>query len=183
MGYEFRLSNDPELDEALAPHFGGVVSAAAPEREEIKQTTAASLMAVNPQLTVFQLRYEEIAAFEKISMEEARKRYRYVELNGPEGGNGIQITLHDNSAAVTVPFWQEGKKAEGVFSEILTYLQIIRRETGYDVFDPQTDKKLDLSLGLEESLACYQVCSSGKWKLIGEHLKSESKRKKKRPGI
>src|SRR5687767_11392339 len=112
MGYEFRLSNNPELDETLAPYFGGVVSAADPEREELKQRTAAALMAANPQLTVFQMRYEEIAVFEKISMEEARKRYRYVELNGPEGGSGIQITLHDNSAAVTVPFWHEGEKAE-----------------------------------------------------------------------
>jgi hypothetical protein len=39
--------------------------------------------------------------------DEARVRYRHVELNGPENGNGIQITLYDDNASITIPYWHQ----------------------------------------------------------------------------
>jgi hypothetical protein len=39
--------------------------------------------------------------------------------NGPtEETNGIEITLFDDEASVTVPFWHQGAAARRVFEEI-----------------------------------------------------------------
>ena len=64
-----------------------------------------------------------------------------IELNGPaEESNGIQITLFDDEASVTVPFWHHGAAARRVFEEIWTYLQIMEREGGFFTYDPQIDR-------------------------------------------
>src|SRR6185369_7840661 len=42
-----------------------------------------------------------------------------IELNGPaEESNGIQITLFDDEASVTVPFWHHGAAARRVFEDL-----------------------------------------------------------------
>ncbi len=93
---------------------------------------------------------------QKISVEEARLKFRHLELNGPEEGcNGIQITLFDDEASVTVPFWHEGNKAAETFREIWSYLEIICREAGYLIYDPQVDRVFDASAGFDDALACY----------------------------
>ena len=93
---------------------------------------------------------------QKISVEEARLKFRHLELNGPEEGcNGIQITLFDDEASVTVPFWHEGNKAAETFREIWSYLAIICREAGYLIYDPQVDRVFDASAGFDDALACY----------------------------
>src|SRR5579863_3739463 len=112
-------------------------------------------MAHNPQLKVFQFGYEEIARFEKISIDEARLKYRHLELNGPEGGSGIQIMLFDDEASLTVPFWHE--EPLGIFRETARCLEIISREAGYLVFDPQIERVVDPSAGLDDSIASYSA--------------------------
>jgi hypothetical protein len=87
-----------------------------PQKEALKRRVADALIAHNPKLEVFQFGYEQIAEFEKITVEQARIKYRHLELNGSEEGtNGIQITLSDDEASVTVPFWHEGDKAADTF--------------------------------------------------------------------
>src|SRR2546421_82577 len=79
-----------------------------------------------------------------------------LELNGPrEGANGIQITLFDDEASVTVPFWHKGDKAAHTFREIWSYLEIISREAGYLIYDPQIDRISDASAGFGDALTCY----------------------------
>ena len=71
-------------------------------------------------------------SFENITVEDAKKKYRHIELNGPtEETNGIQITLFDDEASVTVPFWHQGAAARRVFEEIWSYVEIIEREGGF----------------------------------------------------
>ena len=164
MGYEFRLARAEDVHEELTFEFGGA-GPVEPECEELKRRTAAALVAANPQLWIFAIQYEEIAAFEKITVEEARRRYRYVELNGREKGNGIQIVLFDRSAVVRVPWWHAGASAAVVFEEVLEYMRLISRETGYKVFDDQIEKEIDLAHGLDESLTCYQDGCARKWPL------------------
>ena len=164
MGYEFRLAKSEDVDEALAFEWGRV-GPVDPKCEELKQRIASALVAANPKLSVFQIPYERIAAVQKITIEEARSRYRYVELNCPAQGNGIQIVLFDYSAVVRIPLWHGGVAAGPVFEEVLEYLRIICRETGYKIFDPQTEKELKLSDALDESLTCYQKTCAGRWPL------------------
>lgn len=62
---------------------------------------------------------------------------------------------------MTVPFWHADTKAENTFREIWNYLQIIARETGYVIYDPQIDRIIDLSTDFDDSLACYTGVMSG----------------------
>lgn len=127
-----------------------------PQKEALKRRVADALIARNPQLEVFQFDYEAIAKSRKITVEQARLQFRHLELNGPqEDTNGIQITLFDDEASVTVPFWHKGDKAADTFREIWSCLEIISREAGYLIYDPQTDRIFDTSAGFDGALACY----------------------------
>jgi hypothetical protein len=65
---------------------GFTVDDAVPAKAARKQAIADALMKVDPALEVFQFGFEEIAKFLKIAIEEARLRFRHIQLNGPEGG-------------------------------------------------------------------------------------------------
>ncbi len=160
MSYDFRLfkrhtGEDPHVTaQRDSEEFSAIPLD--PQKEALKRRVADALIAHDPKLEVFQLGYEEIAKQEKISVEEARVRYRYLQLNGSqEEGAGIQVTLFDDEASVTVPFWHEGDKAADAFRKIWGYLHIIGRETGYLIYDPQIDRVIDPATGLEDALASY----------------------------
>ncbi len=126
-----------------------------PAKEERKRALAAALRATNPGLEEFSFDHAEIARLEGITEAEARERYRHVELNGPEDGNGIQIELFDDSATVTVPYWHHATDAEPVFAEIWGYLGVLEREGGYRTYDPQLDRVLELERDRPAALAAY----------------------------
>jgi hypothetical protein len=150
------------------------VSPLDPQKEALKRKVAEALIACNPKLEIFEFGYEEIAKFQKITVEEARLKYRHLELNGPdEDSNGIQITLFDDEASVTVPYWHEGDKAADTFREIWSYLEIINREAGYLVYDPQIDRVFDPATGFDDALQRY----SGVMTQIIHTLPSDAKQK------
>jgi hypothetical protein len=91
------LDEDEEFDE-IKP--GLLV----PEKEERKHTLAQALIKLNPELSIFEFGFKEIAEMEGITEDEARVRFRHIELNGADDGNGIQITLSDDTADITVPY-------------------------------------------------------------------------------
>jgi hypothetical protein len=126
-----------------------------PENEARKQAIARALIAADPELTVFPFDYAEIARFSRISESEARLRYRRLELNGPEHGPGIQITLHDDTASVTLPYWHEAVTARQVWLRAWSYLQVLEREGGFRTYDPQLEVVLDLTSSIETLLDQY----------------------------
>ena len=179
MSYDFLLfkprpGEDPRVTaQRDSNEFSGSVPD--PQKEALKRKIADALIAHNPQLEVFQFDYEKIAALEKITVDQARLQYRYLELNGPEDdSNGIQITLFDDEATVTVPFWHDEEAADEIFREIWSYLEIISREAGYLIYDPQTDRILDPSKGIDDALSRY----SGVMQQLDETL-SPSRRDEK----
>ena len=124
-----------------------------PTKEAAKRRVADGLIDKNPKLRVFQFDYGKVAEFKKITVDEAKLRFRHLELNGPEEGcNGIQITLFDDEASVTVPYWYTLERATETFREIWDYLEIMTRETGYD---PQVGRILDLASDFEEVVSAY----------------------------
>jgi len=160
MSYDFVLfkprDDEDPLVTAQRDSQGFSSSPPDPQKEALKRRVADALINHDPKLAVFEFRYDQIAKLEKTSVEEARLKYRHLELNGPEDdGKGIQITLFDDEASVTVPFWHAGTRAEDVFREIWNYLKIIAREAGYVIYDPQIDRIIDPAKGFDESLACY----------------------------
>lgn len=163
MSYDFRLClpqagrSREEIATADMQEFD--ITDPVPAKEERKQHISAALMARNPALEPFAFGFDEIAKMENITVEDAKKKYRHIELNGPEPSNGIQIMLFDDEASVTVPYWHEGAAARRVFEEIWSYLRIIEKEGGFFTYDPQIDRVLDLEKDFEASLGCYSGVS------------------------
>jgi hypothetical protein len=160
MSYDFELfrrraDEDPRVTARRDPEDIGATPLD-PKKEALKRKVAEALILHNPDLEISKFDYEAIAKLEKISVEEARLKYRHLELNVAEYDcNGIQITLFDDEASVTVPYWHEGDKAKETFQEIWNYLWIICRETGYLIYDPQIDQFIEPSTGFDAALAYY----------------------------
>jgi GNAT superfamily N-acetyltransferase len=157
--YDFGLFR-PRADEApqvtaMRGHGGLPTTSPDPQKEALKRRVADALIAKHPQLRICQFNFDQIACFEHISVEEARRRHRHLELGRPEGGNGIEIVLHDDEATVSVPYWHTGEKAAEAFLELSRYLEIIRRETGYVVYDNQIGRMLAPTEDCTEALVRY----------------------------
>jgi GNAT superfamily N-acetyltransferase len=157
--YEFRLfrarpDEAPQVT-AMRAHAGFPTTPLDAQKEALQRRVTDALLAQNPQLQVARFAFEQIAQFEHISVEEARRRHRHLELNVPEGGNGLQIVLRDDEASVTLPFWHTGEVAAAAFLELWSYLAVIQRETGYLVFDPQIGRLLAPIEDCTEALGHY----------------------------
>jgi GNAT superfamily N-acetyltransferase len=158
--YDFRLlkPGPGENPEVTARRDPDEVSSGSlePQKEALKRRVANELVAANLKLRIDELPYGRIAAFEHISEEVARRKYRQVELNGPEGGSGLQVVLRDDEALVMVPLWHEGKKAAEVFREVWSCLELIRRATNYLCYDPQLGHMFEITAGETVALARYE---------------------------
>ncbi len=119
--------------------FDEIPSALDPVAEIRKRKLADFLLKMKPNFEEFDLRYDEIAAFDKISVDEARRKYRYIEINGP----GIQVTFFDQHVAV-------GVYSKADTDEMDAVLAALSAEGGFVLFDPQSDEVIDLG---EESRA------------------------------
>jgi hypothetical protein len=96
------------------------------------RTCADLLRQLEPRYQSFDIDYAEIARFEKIPVEDAKAKYAYVELNGPEDVHPplAQFTFYRNHVAV---HWYGGTSEEAMFR----YLTAISKHTGLKLFDPQ----------------------------------------------
>jgi hypothetical protein len=115
-----------------------------PAKERVKRKVADALIARDPNLELATFDYEEIARLHRIRVDVAYERMRHLELTDVSaGGSGVQIMLFDDRASVTVPFWHEGVGARADLERVWGYIDVICRETGYEVFDPQIDRVID----------------------------------------
>src|SRR5688500_12912460 len=69
-----------------------------------KEKICAALLKYNPSLERFKLDYEEIAKFDNLTVEEAKKEYNYIELNTPEGELAVQLTIYNRYVHISVPY-------------------------------------------------------------------------------
>ena len=142
------------------------------EFDRRKERIAQALVAAHPTLKRFVIDYEEIAKFHQISPEEARLQYRHIELDSPEDEPAIQITIYDEYVAINVPYWYEGEDAVTTFQQISEYLRIIRREAGYFIYDPQTDRAYDPDQEDFENIENYENITKQLPEIINEFEKS-----------
>jgi hypothetical protein len=169
MSYDIKLFMPKENEEPIVTARRDIemeeppMSKPDPDKEALKKKVASALMKANPRLEKFSFDYREIARFKKITIEEAKSKYRNIELNEPEGGNCVQIELYDNQAFITVPYFHKNQKAEIVFKDIWNYMKIIQRETGFVAYDPQADMILDLSQGYTQALEVYRNVNVKWW--------------------
>jgi hypothetical protein len=99
------------------------------------RTAAGVLRSMEPRYETFDIDYAEIARLERITPEEAKAKYAYVELNGPEDVHPplAQFIFHRDHVEV---HWYDGTSEE----EMFRYLAAIARQAGLSLFDPQAGK-------------------------------------------
>lgn len=114
-----------------------------PHKEELKRSAAKALIALHPQLSQFHWNYEKIAKSKSIDESEARRRFRETQLTD---GFGLEITLFDETAALTIPF---GPNAEDMLSRAWECFRLLESMNHYSVFDSQVGKVLDLTRDFE----------------------------------
>jgi hypothetical protein len=131
--------NARALLEVEERHFGEAPAGLDPATESRKRKLADLLLRMKPVFREFSIRFDEIAEFENITVEEARRKYRYIEINGP----GIQFTIFDRYIRVSV-YWGTGAE------ELDAIFAALSAEGEFVVFDPQAERIIDLR---EESLA------------------------------
>jgi hypothetical protein len=78
----------------------------------------------------------------------------FVDLSGPEEGNGLQIVVFDDTVFVHLPYWHTGDDARAAWEQAWRCLQVVERE-GYRTYDPQLERMIDLRTDLDEVLASY----------------------------
>jgi hypothetical protein len=137
-----------------------------PDAVQIKRSIAAALNAQNPRLEAHKYDYAELGRSLGISVDEAQRLYQDIELNHLK--YGIQVTLSDHSASITVAYWHSDRTiAKAVIAEIWDYLRTINREAAFLVYDPQLDRLLDLSEDYEAVTSTYLQVASRMPEIIG----------------
>jgi hypothetical protein len=114
-----------------------------PKTESKKKKVADALLAHDKRLELFNVDYDEVAKLYKMRIDEAYERFRNVELTDTQ--SGVQIELYDDGAALSIPYWHSGDAARRVLEQVWGAIEIVCRETGYEVFDPQLDRVIDVN--------------------------------------
>jgi hypothetical protein len=115
-----------------------------PGAERRKRALVEALLAECPELQGGEVDYASIARAFNISEDEARQRYRWWHLVGPDEGAGIEITVYDSFVAIDMA--SAGGTDED-WEDIWHYLAILVREGGFVVWDPQGPNVVDVTAG------------------------------------
>lgn len=103
--------------------------------EHRKRELAKTLLGMRPSFLEFAFNFEEIARFENISIAEARRKYRHIEINGPH--SSIQFLFFDRHISVHC---YSGMTSE----EIEALLLVMSVQGDFVVFDPQSNRVFDV---------------------------------------
>ncbi len=160
MSYDFALfviDGDP-TEEYLRFSEAGSVDDPNPEPvllscEVAKRKLADTLRIKQPLLEEFVFDYDGLAKSHQADRAEAQRKWRYIELNAESVG--LQITLFDNWATVTLAYWHNGDEARDALNLAWDCLKTISGESGYVVYDPQLGRVLDLDLDFAQVVELY----------------------------
>jgi hypothetical protein len=154
MSYDFTLFKPRSGENPLiTARRVGTVESPVPGAGLGRRRIAEALLSHNPRLNEFRPDFDEIAKLEDVSVEQVRREWRHIELN--DESFGIQFTIYDNWVSITVPYWHEGAKAVEVFRTMWGYFEVIHREAGYVVYDPQLEQVFDPKADYSAASACY----------------------------
>ena len=114
-----------------------------PEAERRKRAVVDALLEEFSELEGGELDYGAIAESEKITEEEARRRNNWLQVAAPVDGSGIQIAVYDTFA--TMELGAAGTDED--WEDVWRYLEVMVREGGFVVWDPQAPGVMDLADG------------------------------------
>ncbi len=139
-----------------------------PKTEAKKRKVAEALLAHDKRLELFKPDFDQVAKLHKMRIDEAYERFRDLELNNTQ--SGIQIQLYDDGAALSIPYWHKGDAARRVLDQAWAAIEIVCRETGYEVFDPQLDRIIDVN-AFDDVLATYASATARMEGMVGRAAK------------
>ena len=114
-----------------------------PEAQRRKRALTDALLAEYPELEGGEPDYARLAKALRMTEDQARKEHHDWELDGPMDGARIQITLYDTWIHISM----QSTGLDGDWEELWGYLEVLVREGGFVVFDPQGPSVLDLAAG------------------------------------
>jgi hypothetical protein len=155
-----RAAADAEEDDAR-PRDPRTLAAA----ESGRRALVDALRAAAPALREAPLDHALIARETGVSEGESRRRYRWTVLEGPEEPAGIQITLYDEWATITMP-WGAAGSSPAAMAELWRYLEVLTAAGGYTVYDPTGDNVVDVAAGPDGGRAPEPPRAAGRpwWK-------------------
>jgi hypothetical protein len=148
-----------------------------PAKEAQKQELSSKLIAANPELSVFKMDYPAIADDLGMSVGEAKRQHRHIEINGLMDGNGIQILLFDDTASITIPYRKDATTAQADWDEIWRYLAILESEGSFATYDGQIEKILDLEQDMPTVIAAYNEVIGDMPSIIASVASAANKKK------
>lgn len=138
-----------------------------PTIEAKKRKLVDALVAHDKRLELLEPDFDAIARLHKMPLDEAYERIRHLELaDMTKESSGIQIVLFDDRASLTIPYWHNGDAARRVLGQVWGLIEIICRDTGYEVFDPQLDRVIDVN-AFDDVLRSYAGTTQRMEALIG----------------
>lgn len=125
------LPNGADAAAGLDQLAGLEAGTATPAAKCDRHVLAKLLMELEPRYTIFEKDYEEIANFEGITSDEARRRDDCVELDGESNDGPLaQFIIHDDRVEV---HWYPGTSE----AQMNSYLRTLCHKAGYNVLNPQ----------------------------------------------
>lgn len=125
-----------------------------------KQLLAAALVEASPHLAPIRFAYTAMIGKYEMTAEQARLCYRQWLLGAQDGG-GVEITLYDDLALITVPYSIAPNAGESVV-EAWLYLGILQEKGKYVAYDAQLDRFLDLNKDQPTVVQEYAAVSARK---------------------
>jgi uncharacterized protein DUF4304 len=113
-----------------------------PETDHRKRALVDALLAGCPELSGREPDYAELARADDITEEQARQRFDWWTVTGPEEGAGIEITLYDDYVSIEMP---SAAGTDQDWRDVGRYLEILVNNGGFVVWDPQGSEVLDLA--------------------------------------
>jgi len=88
--------------------------------------------------------------------EALRQHAPWLDADLVDEAGGVQIMVEGHMSYVHVAYWHEDEeKACDVLERVWKALQTMKTAGGYEIFDPQIDRRLDLDADFDEVLAAY----------------------------
>lgn len=129
-----------------------------PSADEAKRRVSGALVASLPVLRCVERDYRELARTKSITEDEARRRYRDLELSDIE--SGLQVLLFEDAAYITLPFDPESQSnVEVRLRAAWTCLEVLAREGGFSTYDSQLGKILNLNTDFPAVLQGFLAAS------------------------
>lgn len=158
-----RIMTDQESDEAAPTD---------PSVERFKAQIAASILADLPRMTQFEFDHADIAAMLQCTEDEARRRFRHIELN--QDDTGAQITIYDEQISMSLPYGHEGAAAWEALGQLGSVCHALAERWGFVTFDPQLGRIVDWDADMGAVVAAYSRVTSASASVESEDAPAET---------